>query len=231
MRTNFLFGWDARITSRTTFVARQAVGLGLIIDLVFDQRRQHITGVDRVDGDVGLGDFQGDRFCQPHDPVLGHDIGRLVGRGDQSMGRTQVDDPAPVAFLHAGQGRFDRVPVRHHVDGDNRLEPVVRKILDRRDMLDTGIVDQNIDASEGFFGVAHHRGDGVGFGHVGAVIQSTDAVGRLDFPPARFRFPRASPKPMIITFAPSAASARTMSKPIPLVEPVTMADLPVKKPI
>src|SRR5258708_19105974 len=36
-----------------------------------------------------------------------------------------------------------------------------------------------------------------------------------------------SPKPLIITLAPSLASARAMASPIPEVEPVTTADFPL----
>src|SRR3546814_9304269 len=38
----------------------------------------------------------------------------------------------------------------------------------------------------------------------------------------------ASPKPLIVTFAPSAANARAVASPMPLVDPVTSALLPFR---
>ena len=50
-----------------------------------------------------------------------------------------------------------------------------REILDRRDELDAGVVDQDVDRTEGLFGVRDHGGDLGGLGHVGAVINRLDA--------------------------------------------------------
>jgi hypothetical protein len=45
--------------------------------------------------------------------------------------------------------------------------------------------------------------------------------------PARsFSIAALSPKPLMVTLAPSAASARAMASPMPDVEPVTSADFP-----
>src|SRR3546814_19644210 len=43
-----------------------------------------------------------------------------------------------------------------------------------------------------------------------------------------FSMAAASPKPLIVTFAPSAANARAVASPMPLVDPVTSALLPFR---
>ena len=48
--------------------------------------------------------------------------------------------------------------------------------LDRRDMLDAGIVDDDIDLAEPAYGALHHHMDGVATGHVGAVIGNIDII-------------------------------------------------------
>src|SRR5580704_1565577 len=45
-------------------------------------------------------------------------------------------------------------------------------------------------------------------------------------PERSFSIAAASPKPLMVTLAPSAASARAIARPMPDVEPVTSADLP-----
>jgi hypothetical protein len=70
------------------------------------------------------------------------------------------------------------------IDRNDHVPVFARKFLDRRDMLDSGVVT------------------------------------RMSTEPS---FAAASPMPSIITFAPPLASARAMAKPMPLVEPVTMA--------
>ena len=47
------------------------------------------------------------------------------------------------------------------------------KLLDRRDVLDAGIVDQDVDAAERIRGFGDHAGDLGRVGHVGAAIDDT----------------------------------------------------------
>jgi hypothetical protein len=57
------------------------MGLGLAVDLSFDQRRIDLAGADCVAGDA----------------VLGGDVGRLERRGDEPMRGRDIDDaPKPV---------------------------------------------------------------------------------------------------------------------------------------
>ena len=56
------------------------------------------------------------------------------------------------------------------IDADDFFPFGDRKILDRRDMLDPGIVDQDIDRSEGRFGLVDHCGNGLAIQHIGWAI-------------------------------------------------------------
>ena len=60
-----------------------------------------------------------------------------------------------------------------------------------------------------------------------APLKPTFTLNSSARPRRSFSMAAASPKPFSITFAPSAASARAIPSPMPLVEPVTSADLPL----
>ena len=81
-----------------------------------------------------------------------------------------------------------------------------RKILDRRDMLHAGIVDQHVDAAQFALRLVDQRFDLIGLGKVGAVEADLHAI--MSARPLRsFSIAAGSPKPFSIMFAPSAASA------------------------
>ena len=75
------------------------------VDLLLHQRREHPAGADRVAGDAGARVLERHHLGQPDDAVLGRDVGRLLGRGDQPVRRGDVDDAAPVAPLHRRAAR------------------------------------------------------------------------------------------------------------------------------
>ena len=52
------------------------------------------------------------------------------------------------------------------VDTDNRVPFFHREVFHRRHELDAGVVDQDVDRTEGGRGVADHRRDVVGYQHV-----------------------------------------------------------------
>ncbi len=139
-------------------------GLG---DLVLDQRRPDIARADAVAGDLEGRKLQRHRLGQAGDAVLGRDIGRLERRGHQRMRRGRVDDAAPAALLHAGHGGANAMKRRRQIDRDDRVPFLDRKLLDRRDELDAGIVDENVDRAEGLLAERDHFGDLGGLGHVG----------------------------------------------------------------
>jgi hypothetical protein len=86
-----------------------------------------------------------------------------VGGGD-------VDDPAPTFGLHPRQRRLDGVEVGDEVDGDDPVELVFGKILDRGDELHAGIVHQYVAAADLGLGGRDHGADLGGLGHVGRRI-------------------------------------------------------------
>ncbi len=45
------------------------------------------------------------------------------------------------------------------IDGENIVPFVHRELLHRGHVLDAGVIDHDIDAAEGAFGIAHHRFD------------------------------------------------------------------------
>ena len=98
------------------------------------------------------------------------------------------------------------------------------KVLDRRHVLDTGIVDEDVDPAEGFAAASDHFGDVSGLRHVGGRIGDRDAE-RLPSPCGWPSISSGSPKPLNMTAAPAAARARAIPSPMPLVEPVMIADL------
>ena len=108
---------------------------------------------------------------------------------------------------------------RRQIDRQDRVPFIGREVLDRRDVLDAGIVDEDVGRAELVGAAPDHLLDLRGVGKIGAIM------GRVQFA-AVASISAGSPKPLSITFAPSAASARAMASPMPEVEPVTSATLP-----
>ena len=50
------------------------------------------------------------------------------------------------------------------------------KVLDRRDILNSGIVDENVNATEFLFRQRHHSADVIAIGHVGVAIDDLDIM-------------------------------------------------------
>ena len=141
-----------------------------IVDLLLHERRQHPAGADRVAGDSGGRGLERHDFRQAEDAVLRRDVGRLLRRRDQAMGRGDVDDPSPIARLHVRQGGADGVKRGREVDRDDRIPLLDRKLLDRRDVLDAGIVHEDVHPAQLARGLRHHRRDLGGLRHVGRAV-------------------------------------------------------------
>ena len=154
------------------------------IDLLLHQRRQHPAGANGVAGHARRRVFQRRHLGQPNDAVLGGDISGFFGRADQAVRRRDVDDPAPalaaVGRLHGRQRQPRRMERAAQVDGDHGVPFLDRKAFDSGDMLDAGVVDQNIDLAEFGRGEFHHRFDLGRPAHVGAVVGDLHAE-RGDF--------------------------------------------------
>ncbi len=64
------------------------------------------------------------------------------------MGGGDIDDPPPITPLHAGEGGPNGVKRGRKIDRHQGVPTRDRKFLDRRDVLNAGVVDQYIDAAE-----------------------------------------------------------------------------------
>ena len=67
------------------------------------------------------------------------------------------------------------------VDGDHPVPLGGGEIFHRGDVLNAGIVDEDIEAAEFGLGAGHHCVDLRGLADIGAIIQHTDAVGGGEF--------------------------------------------------
>ena len=93
------------------------------------------------------------------------------------MHRCNVDDAAPVAGQHAWERKAAGMKRTAEIDGNDCVPALGRKILNSRDMLDSGVIDQDINGTKGRFTVAHHCFNFIGFAHVGTVVAHLDAQG------------------------------------------------------
>ncbi len=79
-------------------------------------------------------------------------------------------------LLHVGHCQPAGVKGAREIDGDDRVPFVDRKFLDRIDVLNAGVVHQDIDAAEFGPGLIDHLLDLVGIGNIGARIHHADIV-------------------------------------------------------
>jgi hypothetical protein len=86
------------------------------------------------------------------------------------MDGSDIDDAPPVAALHRRKCGANGMKCSRQIDRNDSVPAIRRKLLDRSDMLDTCVIDENIDRSEPVFGVADKRGALFGIREVGAVI-------------------------------------------------------------
>jgi len=76
----------------------------------------------------------------------------------------------PALLLHRWKHQPGSVKGRAQVEGDDGVPLVDRELLHRRDVLDAGVVDEDVDRAEAAERRLQHRLDGVGLRHVGAVV-------------------------------------------------------------
>ena len=89
-----------------------------------------------------------------------------------------VDDAAPVPPEHLAQRGPDRQKGCRQIDGNDRIPAIQRKFLDRRGVLDTGVIHQDIDAAELVRGQLDHARNIGWASHIGrAVAHAHPAVG------------------------------------------------------
>ena len=147
-------------------LARNAVRLGLSLDLCLDKWRVDVTGADCVAGDPVLRSLQRNNLGQSHNAVLGGYIGRFERRADQTMRRRDVYDAAEAVAAHRRDGSADAVKCRGKVDCNDRISFCDRKFVNGSDMLDAGIVDKNIKPPMLLDNIFDHSLDLIGHGHI-----------------------------------------------------------------
>src|SRR3546814_8652549 len=94
------------------------------------------------------------------------------------MGRSRLDDPAPFLLLHVGQRKPRGMESRVEIERDDEVPSVDRKLLDRGDVLHSGIVDEDIHTAKAFSRFRHHRLDRVDFRQIG-VARSEEHTSEL----------------------------------------------------
>ena len=119
--------------------------LRLPLDLRLDQGGVHVTWTDGVAGDAVFGSLQRRDLGQADHAVLGGDVGRFEGRGHQTVCRGDINDAAPLVLKHRGQSEPRGVERGRQVDGEDGVPLFGREVLRRGDMLDAGIVDQDVE--------------------------------------------------------------------------------------
>ena len=91
------------------------------------------------------------------------------------MGRGRIDDAAPFLRLHGRNRGADGMEGGRQVHREDHVPLFRGKILDRRDELDAGVVDEDVDGSELRRRVGDHGLDLGAFRHVGAAVDALDA--------------------------------------------------------
>eukprot|EP01139_Manchomonas_bermudensis_P014571 Amastigsp_a508640_261.p2 type:complete len:134 gc:universal Amastigsp_a508640_261:467-66(-) len=86
------------------------------------------------------------------------------------MYRRDVEDAAPVTAAHAGQSSLSRIKGARQIDGEDLLPLRSRESLHWRGELNTGVIDQNVEAPKGLLGVVNKSLDLVWLAHVTAMI-------------------------------------------------------------
>ena len=138
-------------------------GPRLLGDLLVDERRLHVARADRVDRDVGVRGLERDHLGEPDQAVLCGDVRALERTPDQGVNAPDVDDAPRAALAHPGQDRArqPRDADEHHLDEEGPVAD--RKLLQRSDPLQTGVVDQDVDRLRE---PPHRGGDALVRGHV-----------------------------------------------------------------
>ncbi len=84
----------------------------------------------------------------------------------------------PVAFAHPRQRQSAGVEHRRQVDGEDGVPFLHRELIQRRHVLNAGVVHQNVHAAELAFGILHHVRYLARIAEIGAVIPRRGAQPR-----------------------------------------------------
>ena len=152
--------FDGNLTVRLFDADRHALG-----DL-----RQRVADVDLSTGDVVLATVERNAFGQAGHRVLGAGVGHGVGARRMGRDRAVVDDAAAsrVLVLHDPKCGLRTQEHAGEVDVDHGLPFLQAQVLKRDPRrVDTGVVEQQVDAAEPGPGLGKQRIDLLGIGDVG----------------------------------------------------------------
>ena len=126
---------------------------------------------------------------------------------------------------HDRQRQPDGMEGGAEIDREYPVPLCGRELGHRRHVLDSGVVDQDVEPAMRFHHHVDHPADRGRVGHVGVRIEGFHAE-ILSIPLRASAMSLAVPKPFRTTAAPLAAKALAMPRPMPLVDPVISATRP-----
>ena len=142
--------------------------------------RQDQPRIHRVDADVVLDHFVGQRLGKHHQCRLRDVVDRLIPKRLCGADRRVVKDDAATALLHAGHDAARQTHRGHHVQLPVVLPFFVGCFHDRFVAAGPGVVDQDIGAAKGFLGRCNQCQGSIDSGDVADHRHGRDAVGLGD---------------------------------------------------
>ena len=116
-------------------------------------------------------------LVRPTRPCLAATVGGFAGAGDEAVGGGDVDDAAPAAGGHGGDGGLHGEERGGEVERDDGVPAVGGEVGDGGGVLDAGVVDEDVEVAEFGFGAVDEGGDGGRVEEVGLVVEGADALG------------------------------------------------------
>ena len=114
------------------------------------------AGANSVHPDAQARHLEGRAPRESQDRVLAGDVGANAGRADVTARRTGIDDHAGLLCLHYRQHVLQPEEDTTHVDGHHAVEILFRVLGNwLNHALDTGVICEHVDATEGCNGVSH----------------------------------------------------------------------------
>src|SRR5579883_978302 len=144
------------------------VNAGLVSYLLLHEWCAYIRGADGVAGDSVFGSLQGGDAGQAEQAVFSGDVGGFVGGGAHGVDGGDVHDAAPALPVHVGQDSFGEGEGRGEHDGYDLLPLLHGKLDDRRDVLDSRVVHEDVDLAFVVLNGVHEALDRGGIGQVAA---------------------------------------------------------------
>src|SRR5712691_9552034 len=178
-------------------------------ELVVDQARGDGVGADAVPAAL-----RRHRAGEGHHARLGCAIVRLAGvGGDPPRHRGHAHDDAAALRDHVGQDRARDPEGAGQADAEHEVPRLVRHLPDGLELVDAGVVEEDVDPPEALQGGAHHRLHLV-------LLRDVDPEGRVGRPYsalilAATSWARRAWASETTTWAPSSAKRRATACPIP----------------